>query len=312
MNACKHWWLAWIWGALLAVVPAAPLVAQGSVQTVRGVVRDTAGAPLPGADVLLGTRKAVTSEVGVFRIDSVPVGEYPLTIRMVGFEPVRSRVAVVAAEPTELEYFMIPTPFLLDPVIVEGRRTGIWGVVGDTSYRAAPGATVQVLGTRGGTMQTDSMGRFGFPEADRGPYMVRVTMPGYAERLFLVELERGEGRELSVMLTPGRAAGNRAEWAMHALEETLVWAEPRLRITRSELARYGSLSLCDLPRIAQLDGRTGRDVTVILNGTTIVRTFSLCSWQMDEIDLIQFREQRTRGSGGSSRTITTVMIWERR
>jgi hypothetical protein len=312
VNVCKHWWLSSVSAVMLAGVLTTPLAAQRPMQTVRGVVRDTAGAPLPGADILLGSRKAVTNELGVFRIDSLPVGEYPLTIRMVGYEPVRSRVAVVAAEPTELEYLMVPTPFLLDPVIVEGRRTGIWGVVGDTAYRAAPGATVQVLGTRGGTMQTDSMGRFGFPEADRGPYMVRVTMPGYAERLFLVELTRGEGRELAVMLTPGRAAGNRAEWALHALEETLVWGEPRLRLTRSELARYGTLSLCNLPRIAQLDGRTGRDLTVILNGTTIVRTFSLCSWRIDEIDLIQFREQRTRGPGGSTRAITTVMIWERR
>jgi hypothetical protein len=311
VNFCKPWWLPVMCAAVLTVAPAA-LAAQRPVQTVRGVVRDTAAAPLPGADVLLGTRKAVTNQLGVFRIDSVPLGEHALTIRLVGYEPVRSRVAVVAAEPTDLEYLMVPTPFLLDPVIVEGRRTGIWGVVGDTTYRAAPGATVQVLGTRGGTMQTDSMGRFGFPEADRGPYMVRVTMPGYAARLFLVELDRGEGRELAVMLTPGRAAGNRAEWALHALEETLVWGEPRLRLTRSELARYGALALCDLPRIAQLDGRTGRDLTVILNGTTIVRTFSLCSWQMDEIDLIQFGEQRTRGPGGSSRTITTVTIWERR
>jgi hypothetical protein len=312
VNGCQPQWLSPAWALVLASAVAAPLAAQQPVQTVRGVVRDTAAAPLPGADVLLGSRKAVTNVLGVFRIDSVPVGEYALTIRLVGYEPVRSRVAVVAAEPTELEYFMIPTPFLLDPVIVEGRRTGIWGVVGDTSYRAAPGATVQVLGTRGGTMQADSMGRFGFPEADRGPYMVRVTMPGYADRLFLVELKRGEGRELAVMLTPGRAAGNRAEWALHALEETLVWGEPRLRITRSELARYGSLALCDHPRIARLEGRTGRDVTVILNGTTIVRTFSLCSWRLDEIDLIQFQEQRTRGPGRSSRPITTVMIWERR
>jgi len=310
VNACKHWWRGAAWALVLIGALAAPLTAQRPLQSVRGVVRDTAGAPLPGADVLLGTRKAVTNELGVFRIDSMPVGQYALTIRMVGYEPVRSVVAVVAAEPTEVEYFMLPAPFLLDPVIVEGNRTGIWGVVGDTAYLAAHGATVQVLGTRGGTMQTDSMGRFGFPEADRGPYMVRVTMPGYAERLFLVELERGEGRELSVMLTPGRPAGNRAEWAMTALEETLVWGEPRLRLTRSELARYGTLSLCDLPRIAQLDGR--RDLTVILNGTTIVRTFSLCSWRIDEIDLIQFREQRTRGPGGSSRSIGTVMIWERR
>jgi hypothetical protein len=312
VNACKPWWLLSVWAVALTVAQATPLAAQQPRQTVRGVVRDTAGAPLPGADVVLGARKAVTNALGVFRIDTMPVGQFALTIRMVGYEPVRSVVAVVAAEPTELEYLMVPTPFLLDPVIVEGRRTGIWGVVGDTSYRAARGATVQVLGTRGGTTLTDSMGRFGFPEADRGPYMVRVTMPGYAERLFLVELGRGEGRELAVMLTPGRPPGNRAEWALASLEETLVWGQPRLRLTRSELARYGSLALCDLPRIAQLDGRTGRDLTVILNGTTIVRTFSLCSWRIDEIDLIQFGEQRTRGPGGSNRAITTVTIWERR
>jgi hypothetical protein len=310
VNDCKRWCAGFHLAVVSTAMLAGPLSAQRPLQVVRGVVRDTAGAPLAGAEVLLGTRKTATNEQGVFRIDSMPMGRHALTIRMVGFEPVRSLVAVVAAGPTELEYLMTPAPFLLNPVIVEGRRTGIFGVVGDTSYRAAHGATVQLLGTQGGTVQTDSMGRFGFPGADRGPYIVRITMPGYAERQFLVELKRGEGRELAVMLTPGRPAGNRAEWAVAALDEMLVWGEPRLRLTRSDLVRYGTLSLCDLPRIAQIDGR--RDLTVILNGTTIVRTFSLCSWRLDEIDLIQFQEARTRGPEGSRRYITGVMIWERR
>jgi hypothetical protein len=191
-------------GWCLALWPAA-LPAQQPIQSVTGIVRDTAGAPLAGADVLLGTHKATTSPSGAFRIDSLRPGQYAITIRMVGYNPVHSRVLVVASEPTEMEYFLLPSPQLLAPIVVESRRTGIYGAVGDTSYKAAVGARVVVSGAKGGEALTDSMGRFAFPDADNGVYMVRVTFPGYSERRFSVELKRGEGRELGVLLTARRS-----------------------------------------------------------------------------------------------------------
>ena len=145
----------------LLVLPAL-LAAQQPLQSVTGIVRDTAGTPLGGAEVLLGPRTAATSPSGAFRIDSLRPGQYAITIRLVGYTPVRSRVVVGASEPTEMEYFMVTAPYLLAPIVVESRRTGVYGAVGDTSYKAAVGARVQVAGLNGGEALTDSMGRFPF------------------------------------------------------------------------------------------------------------------------------------------------------
>jgi hypothetical protein len=180
---------------------------QQAGQSVRGVVRDTAGAPLGGVDVFLGPRQTTTNAQGLFRVDSLRPGQYVIMIRLVGYSPIRSRVTVAAAGPTALEYVLVPAPVMLPNIVVEGHRTGIYGTVGDPSLHAAVGARVQVLGAQGGEALTDSLGRFAFPNADRGAYLVRVTFPGYYERRMTLELTRGEGRELAVVLSPGSRAG---------------------------------------------------------------------------------------------------------
>ena len=256
-------------------------------------MRDTAGAPLVGADVLLGERRTSTGPSGAFRIDSLRPGRYAITIRMVGYDPIRSRVVIASTGPTELEFFMVATPQVLAPLIVESRRTGIYGAVGDTSYTAAVGARVQVAGTNGGEALTDSMGRFAFPNADRGVYMVRVTYPGYSARQFMVELKRGEGRELGVLLTPSRRAPSRSEEeALGHLGARLTAGLARERMTAMELKRHASGGLCEIPRIRSEVGRSiGATTTLILNGVTVFPEFdinSLCSWRADEVELVEF------------------------
>lgn len=276
----------------LLLLPAI-LAAQQPLQSVTGIVRDTAGTPLGGADVLLAERKSTTSPSGTFRIDSLRPGQYAITIRLVGYHPVRSRVVLVAAEPTEMEYFMVAAPQLLALLVVESRRTGIYGAVGDTSYKAAVGARVQVAGPMGGEALTDSTGRFAFPDADHGVYMVRVTYPGYSARRFLVELKRGEGRELGVLLTRAAQSPSRGEeGALQDLGARLTGSLARERMTAKELERHGSEGLCDVPRIrSEAGSSSGATTTLILNGVTVFREFdvsALCSWRADEVELVEF------------------------
>jgi hypothetical protein len=277
---------------ILLLFPAL-LAAQQPFQSVTGVVRDTAGTPLGGADVLLGPRQATTTQSGAFRIDSLKPGRYAITIRLVGYNPVHSRVVVVVTEPTEMEYFMVAAPYLLAPIVVESKRTGIYGAVGDTGYKAAVGARVQVAGPMGGEALTDSMGRFALPAADHGIYMVRVTYPGYSERRFTVELQRGEGRELGVMLTRAAQLPSAIEeGALEDLGHRLTAGLSRERMTAKELVRHGSGGLCDIPRIkAEVGHGSGATTTLILNGVTVIREFdvgSLCSWRADEVELVEF------------------------
>lgn len=333
-------------GMLLAGV-AAPGFAQQPLQSVRGFVRDSAGAGLAGAEVIIGARQATTSPQGAFRIDSLRPGQYTITVRLVGFTPVRSRIAVVAAEPTEVEYFLMQAPVRLPAMVVEGHRTGLYGAVGDTGYRAVVGARVQVSGVNGGEMRTDSTGRFAFPEASGGQYMVRVTFPGYAERRFMIELRRGEGRELGVLLAPFPGASSLAdEVALADLGKRLATGLARERLTPAQLERYGSLPLCDLPRLKSELG-SNKSVTILfsLNGVTADTSGDLarvCAWRADEVELVEFgvdicrdvtqsvpqlvgiwchaRSRNVpRTMGGSGRAISTqgfgrgyVIIWEKR
>lgn len=287
------------------------LVAQQPLQSVTGFVRDTAGAPLGGADVILGQRNTTTSPSGAFRVDSLRPGQYAITIRLIGYNPVRSRVVVIATEPTEMEYFMLPAPYQLAPLVVESRRTGIYGAVGDTGFKAAVGARVQVAGLNGGEVLTDSMGRFAFPAADRGVYMVRVTYPGYSPRRFTVELKQGEGRELGVLLArSSRSPHARDEWALEDLGKRLATGLARERLTANDLARHESGGLCDVSQIrSTLGGGNGATTTLILNGVLAYRDFdvsSLCSWRADEVELVEFGTSICRDPTGTIAAIVNA------
>ena len=272
---------------------ALPLSAQQAAQPVVGTVRDTAGAPLEGADVLVGGRRVTTNAQGAFRVDSLRSGPHVLSIRRVGYQPLRVRIEITGSEPVRGNYVLIRAAVQLPPVVVEARRTGIYGTVADSGLQPLPGAKVQVSGAEGGEMIADSAGYFNFPKADRGQYLVRVTLAGHRERRFLVELKRGQGRELAIRMSPSAERISLAgEEAVKALGQRLAVNLARERMGGVDLARYESLGLCDVNKIRADVGR-GPDAQtlLILNGVWIVGLVpvsSLCSWRADEVALVEF------------------------
>ena len=95
------------WRAVVAacaiLLVAASARAQFDTAQVSGVVQDTTGAVLPGADVTLvnvGTRierRAVTNEAGLYTFPNVPVGEYEITAALSGFTSVTKSGVQVSA-----------------------------------------------------------------------------------------------------------------------------------------------------------------------------------------------------------------------
>jgi hypothetical protein len=171
-------------------------------------------------------------------------------------------------------------------VDVIGRGTGIYGVVGDTSFRAVAGARVAVLGYRGSSVLTDSVGRFGFPNADRGIYMIRATMPGYLEKRFTVFLERGTGKELGIRLSAGSGerVSNREEAELFDLRWRLAMGDSRSLMSRSELQAFGAVSVCEVPRVRRaVNYQAG-----VLNGVLNLLPEEICRWNADEFALIEF------------------------
>jgi hypothetical protein len=274
--------------ALCLLVPSA--VAQQLVQ-VQGTVVDTAGRPLTQAEVLIGVRRGRTGLDGAFRVDSIRPGQYFITIRQVGYTPVRERILLGNTIPAPRRWVLAPAPALLPTIVVDERRTGIWGTVGDDAGFAAVGATVQVVGVQGAQVQTDSGGRFTSPRATVGQYLVRVTFPGHQESRVLVELKRGEGKELAIRLQPAlRLAATRGdEQALEDLGSRLSLGLRRERLGSEELDRLRSADLCDMAQLrSQIRAST---LTIIVNGVDVHREepfTSLCAWRADEVAMVEF------------------------
>jgi hypothetical protein len=280
-------------GVLWAIVGSAQVLSAQGVGSLAGTVRDTTGTPLAGAEITVDDRRTTSNSQGIFRFDSLRVGNHLLAIRLVGYAPLRSPVTV-RKETTYLSYVLRRATFVLPTVYTEARRPGIFGTIGDTAYRPLQGVKVQLAGRGGGEAITDSSGRFAFPSSIEGQYLVRATHPGYAEERLFVELKKGEGKELGIRLRPSRELIARAdEQAVEDLGHRLAANLSGDRMSASQLNRYGSQGLCEVNQVARrvAEGVLGDNVTIILNGTMVMENMSvrnLCSWRADDVELVEF------------------------
>jgi hypothetical protein len=257
-------------------------------QVARGAVLDSDGRGIPGAEVQLlyrsEIRTFVTDSTGVFRVLGLAPGTYAVMVRRIGYRSKEVQLEVLGRESTHLIY-LDPVPFNLPALIVDGTRTGIYGIVGDSSFLPAPGARVQLLGPRGKTLQTDSTGRFAFPRA-AGDYLMRVTLPGHQERRFSVSVERGKGREVTVALMRAgpmyRPAGTKEQWLLSDLNDRLRFGRRENVLTRDELERFGFLPLCDIPEIRR---RLQDDTALLIDGNAM--QFNACGWRAHDLELVE-------------------------
>ncbi|MES2646389.1 MAG: TonB-dependent receptor [Bacteroidota bacterium] len=148
-------------------------VAAQAQQTIKGTLKDSAGAPLAGATITVkGTSTATVSDAnGVFNINA-PIGS-TLVISSVGFQD--REIAVTGAEINET---LQSTSAALNEVVVIGyqtvRKRDLTGAVGIVNPEQAnrnvantiaesiqgltPGVTVRNTGTPGGTAKIDIRG----------------------------------------------------------------------------------------------------------------------------------------------------------
>jgi hypothetical protein len=109
-------------GAVVAAARVPHAAAQASA--VRGVVRDDAGAGVPGAVVRFEAlrRAVVTDESGRFALAGVPPGRHPAVVRRLGFLPGDFVLDLPAGVAVELLVRMAPSPTPLPSIVVEGER----------------------------------------------------------------------------------------------------------------------------------------------------------------------------------------------
>jgi hypothetical protein len=100
---------------LLLPLLAAPAVAQTGGPVVTGMVRDSAGRPIPGAEVFVGRtdKPAITNDAGRFRLVGAPSGPQWVAARRIGYAPVRRSVRIVRNETQQIDLVMIALPVTL-------------------------------------------------------------------------------------------------------------------------------------------------------------------------------------------------------
>jgi hypothetical protein len=127
------------WSIILLLIAAAPAAAQRTTANIRGTVRDTTQAVLPGVTVTVTTadtglvRSATTNSSGVYSIPDLPVGQYKVEAELAGFKKAsRTGVTLRVADDFAVD-FELAAGDVSETVNVESSATPVKILGGDVS-----------------------------------------------------------------------------------------------------------------------------------------------------------------------------------
>lgn len=262
--------------------------------TLVGLVVDSLGRPVANATVYIVSprRSKVTRANGSFRFDSLPEGKYRVGARAIGYISGTGEVPVDAkggAAIIEMTRFSTTLP----SVSTTATRTGLSGVIADTSYRALDSVSVHAVGSGVGSTMTNSKGEFYLP-VKPGDYIVRIERRGYAHQLIGVTVPPREGRRIAAWMSPslrGRTAMDGK--AFFDMEQRLIRRSPAYSkvYSHTELTRLG------IPDALQawqrfLGRQAGPDECAYLNGGPQ----SVPLWALDVAEIESFEVYGDRAS----------------
>ena len=119
-----RWWVALVIAAAGIALNAREGGGQPAGAPVIGMVVDSLGGPIVGAQVdIEGTfHRTTTDSIGRFRLLDVVPGRLRLNVRRLGFLPATLYLNLTVAGARQVMVTMSPTPEVLAPVTVAGRR----------------------------------------------------------------------------------------------------------------------------------------------------------------------------------------------
>jgi hypothetical protein len=272
-----------------------------------GVVRDTFGIPIPGAEVIIPglAKRLIANGDGVFRFDGVPKGKHTMRARKIGYAPqVREFVVDTAGGIAEFE--LVPIMKALPAMVTAVDRLGISGIVGDTAYESLPAAVVRLL-ANGKQTVTDSAGAF-YLAAGPGKYVVSIKKPGYMDKLVSVTVPSDSGRRIMAWLQPRIApVPVREAHNIDDLQSRMAWVKPtdRLYYTHEDLLKFGSEWIYDAVQSAWSRNfpppkeAYSRDCMVVVNGGPAITNLSHLT--VDEVETLEIYVNggSTRGTPGT-------------
>jgi hypothetical protein len=199
----------------MIMLGAAPsrVAGQAATAALTGTVRDSAGAPVAKAELILSQgatelRRIIADNRGHFVIGDVAPGAYLVWIRRLGFRSAEYNWAAGANQRDTIVVTLRVIPHGLSPVVVraseERNRKGsaqLLGIVVDTTGNPLSEANVALVGAdrEGETLEN---GGFLFRPLPVGPYVVRVRKLGFVPQSVTLDLRDGDEREVVIRLHP--------------------------------------------------------------------------------------------------------------
>ncbi|MEP6831915.1 MAG: carboxypeptidase-like regulatory domain-containing protein [Gemmatimonas sp.] len=252
---------------------AAQAQSQPSLPILRVFVRDSATQDtLAGGTVELRSRDvkrtAPLGANGMAVFTSLAAGAYSISIVRMGYRPHVAPMLIGVAD-TTMVLLLEPLPAELAQFQVRAKATQeIFGVVGVMpGPNPVVGATVQISPSQKTT--TDSAGKYYFRNLQPGEYTLRISAPGFVDRIGMLKLPEATALESSHLIDRGKPFS-------HTM--TVAWREMQLSlrtrtfgsavVTADELYRYsGGLRLM-LQRIPEVSakGINTENACVVLDG----------------------------------------------
>ncbi len=185
----------------------------------RGVVLDTLRQPLPLAEIILfgggdnARHVARADPQGRFSFTGLGSGDYTVTVRRIGYQPIRVTLTLNMRKPYSVEFLMVPIAQRLSDVLVEAERGArarkggplLTGEVVDEFQQPVPNAEILISGFRPRNrgpfqVQADAEGRFRFPDLRAGRYAVKVRRIGYVPIQASLALEKATPRSVRFVM----------------------------------------------------------------------------------------------------------------
>jgi len=247
-------------GAASAAAGQNPALAPS---TLVGVVRDSTGAPIGDAEVVVRelTQATRTNARGEFTLRDVPPGAHQVWFRRLGYRSVDYNWEARPGERTEVTVVLHAIPRTLDPVVVraeEDRRlkgtSSILGLVVDSAGTPIDEAEVQLVGANRVAV-TRPNGGFLFRPLPVGPYLLRVRKLGYRPTTMTLSLVDHDDREvviriqalpvnLDAMKIAERSGYAPDDHALEDLDKRMRWQNFRTIVAgRDKLSEFGTMGL---------------------------------------------------------------------
>ncbi|MCX6579727.1 MAG: carboxypeptidase regulatory-like domain-containing protein [Candidatus Aminicenantes bacterium] len=171
--------------------------------TIKGVVLDVAGKPMPRVLVKLGNMGSVrTNSRGEYVFLRVPPGTYQVTVMQGGFIKKSQQVGVAARGSSVQTIRFTPQDIIvkqpvLPALIVRGTATDLWGKVSDEKDHPVAGAKVTIIKAgRAISVSTLASGKYLLKDLQPGTYRVLVSKPGFKSSSCDISLKAGKTQKL--------------------------------------------------------------------------------------------------------------------